>query len=150
MKRSLLFSVAVLLAVGGAFATTTRFTDYLFDDPATCNNCHVMGTVHEGWRHAGHREWATCNDCHTPHDLIPKYITKATNGFRHVTAFATGYIPDAIRAIPATRDIVQANCIRCHEQAVSQIGDGQMDAGRYCFECHRAVAHGPRALATEP
>lgn len=150
MHRYVLFSAAVLLAVGGVFAASTRFTAYLLDNPATCNNCHVMGTVYEGWRHSAHRQWATCNDCHTPHDLIPKYVTKATNGFRHVTAFATGHIPDAMRAIPATRDIVQANCVRCHEQAVSLINEGKMQPDRYCFECHRTVAHGPRAIALEP
>ena len=150
MKPALFFSVAVVLVVGAVFVSSTHFTDYLLDDPATCNNCHVMGSAYEGWRHSTHSRWATCNDCHTPHDVIPKYVTKGTNGIRHVTAFTTGNIPLAIRAIPATRDIVQANCIRCHAAAVSLIGDGKMDAGRYCFECHRAVAHGPRALALEP
>ena len=150
MKATLIFAVAVLSAVGAVFLYTTNFTDYLFDDPATCNNCHVMGTVYEGWGHSTHRPWATCNDCHTPHDFVRKYITKATNGIRHVTAFATGNIPSAIRALPQSRDVIQENCIRCHEDAVSLIAAGQMDAGRYCFECHRAVAHGPRAIALEP
>ena len=150
MKRTLVFAAVILAAVGFVFASTTRLTSYLFDDPETCNNCHVMGTAYTGWQHSTHRPWATCNECHTPHDFIAKYLTKATNGIRHVSAFATGNIPAAIRAIPATRDIVQANCIRCHAEAVSLISEGKMDAGRYCFDCHRAVAHGPRALALEP
>ena len=30
---------------------------------------------------SSHRAVAVCNDCHAPHALIPKYVTKARNGF---------------------------------------------------------------------
>jgi cytochrome c nitrite reductase small subunit len=30
------------------------------------------------------------------------------------------------------------------------IADGQKDAGRYCFECHRGVAHGERGVSILP
>ncbi len=135
------------LAVLGTLALglyTTNFTSYLFDDPAACNNCHVMGTVYEGWYHSQHRQWATCNDCHTPHDLIPKYLVKARSGMNHVLAFSTGHIPDAIRAKPSSRAIVQENCIRCHAETVSEVSSGEMDADRYCFDCHRTDPHGLR------
>jgi cytochrome c nitrite reductase small subunit len=128
----------------------TDFTVYLGNDPTACNNCHVMDAAYEGWYHAGHQQWAACNDCHTPHDLIPKYIVKAQSGFNHVSAFTIGHIPDAIRAKPASRRVIQANCIRCHEETVSAVGDGQMDAGRACFSCHRHVAHGERGVSVLP
>jgi cytochrome c nitrite reductase small subunit len=46
--------------------------------------------------------------------------------------------------------MIQANCIRCHQETVDDIADGQMDSGRYCFECHRKVAHGPRGISILP
>ena len=144
MKIPILISVIAVLAVVGVGMRVTNFTAYLGNDPTACNNCHVMGTVYEGWYHSRHQSVATCNDCHTPHALIPKYIVKARSGFNHVSAFATGHIPDAIRAKEATRAIVQENCIRCHGETVSQVADGQPDAGRLCVDCHRTVPHGVR------
>ncbi len=147
MRVPLAIALLALLASLGVGAVVTDFTAYLGDDPTTCNNCHVMDGVYENWYHAGHHGWATCNDCHTPHDFIPKYVIKAINGFNHVSAFTLGRIPEAIRAKPLSRQIVEANCIRCHAETVAEIPDGVMDSGRFCFECHRRPAHGPRGIS---
>jgi cytochrome c nitrite reductase small subunit len=132
----------------------TDFTAYLGNNPTTCNNCHVMDAVYEGWYHGGHKSVATCNDCHTPHALIPKYYIKALSGYHHVTAFSFGHIPDAIRAKESSRKIIQENCVRCHETTVSEIGLSIMfdddSEQRYCFECHRSVAHGERGISILP
>ncbi len=144
MKAPIFISLAAILVVIGVGMRVTNFTAYLGNDSTACNNCHVMGTVYEGWYHSRHQAVATCNDCHTPHALIPKYIVKARSGFNHVSAFATGHIPDAIRAKESTRAIVQENCLRCHSETVSQVADGQPDAGRYCVDCHRTAPHGAR------
>jgi cytochrome c nitrite reductase small subunit len=150
MKLPLFVGILALLSVVGTGMVVTDFTSYLGSDPKTCNNCHVMDTVYEGWYHAGHQDWATCSDCHTPHALIPKYIVKAQSGFRHVSAFTLGTIPEAIRAHESTREIVQANCIYCHQETVANIVDSPMQGERTCFECHRDVAHGPRGLSAQP
>jgi cytochrome c nitrite reductase small subunit len=142
-----LFSLVAVIAVG---LYATDFTAYLGDNPTTCNNCHVMDAVYESWYHGAHKQWAQCNDCHTPHDLIPKYLVKAENGYHHVTAFTFGDIPDAIRAREASRRVVQENCIRCHSQTVDAMLDSAMDLDRYCFECHRSVAHGERGISLLP
>ncbi len=146
-----LFALAVVLGVG---MYVTEFTTYLGNNPTTCNNCHVMDAVYEGWYHGDHREWATCNDCHTPHPLIPKYLVKMESGFHHVSAFTTGDIPKAIRAKESSRKVVQENCIRCHAEAVSNMLDtaqsGGMPFDRYCFDCHRSVAHGERGVSILP
>ena len=154
-KVALLISGAALLIVLVTGMRLTNFTSYLTDNAAACNSCHVMGTVYEGWYHGGHRTVATCNDCHTPHAFIPKYLVKARSGFNHVTAFATGHIPDAIRAKESSQAIVQENCIRCHGEMVSQVADSLPDAGRNCFDCHRTVPHGTRGqtlyeMASQP
>lgn len=149
-KIPIIIAIVALLAVVGVGMYVTDFTAYLGNNPSTCNNCHVMDAVYEGWYHAGHSEWTTCNECHTPHALIPKYFVKAKSGYHHVTTFLFGEIPDAIRAKESSRQVVQENCIRCHEETVSTVADGTMDSGRYCFECHRSVAHGERGVSILP
>jgi len=150
MKLPLFVGVVVLVAVLAVGMYVTNFTVYLGNDPTTCNNCHVMDAAYEGWYHASHQRWATCNDCHTPHELIPKYFVKAKSGMNHVSMFTLGLIPEPLRAKPETDDMIQENCIRCHSETVSAIADGQMDAGRYCFDCHRSVAHGERGISILP
>lgn len=149
-KIPIITAFIALLAVLGVGMYVTDFTAYLGNNPSTCNNCHVMDAVYEGWYHAGHSEWTTCNECHTPHAIIPKYFVKAKSGYHHVTTFLFGEIPDAIRAKESSREVVQENCIRCHEETVSTVADGAMDSGRYCFECHRSVAHGERGVSILP
>ena len=150
LKILLVLAALALVATVGVGLYVTDFTAYLGNNPSTCNNCHVMDNVYESWFHGGHHNTAVCGDCHTPHALIPKYIVKAQSGYHHVTAFISGNIPAAIRAKEASREVVQENCIRCHSETVSDIADGQMDAGRYCFSCHRSVAHGDRGLSILP
>ncbi|MFZ6027698.1 MAG: cytochrome c nitrite reductase small subunit [Chloroflexota bacterium] len=142
--------VLALIAVAAVGLYVTDFTAYMGSDPSTCNNCHVMDYVYENWFHAGHKLAADCNDCHTPHALIPKYLVKAESGYHHVTAFVSGNIPDAIRAKEASKQVVQENCIRCHEDAVSTIMAGPQEFDRYCFDCHRSSAHGDRGISTYP
>jgi cytochrome c nitrite reductase small subunit len=150
MKLPLIVAALSLVAVAGTGLYLTDFTAYLGNDPATCNNCHVMDAAYEGWYHAGHRQWAACADCHTPHALIPKYVVKAQSGFRHVSAFTLGRIPTTIRAAPSSRAVIQANCVRCHAETISATGEGQADSARYCFDCHRSAAHGERGVSLLP
>ena len=150
MKLQLAIGAIALVVVAGTLMYVSDFMVYMGNDPTTCNNCHVMDAVYEGWYHGSHKLWANCNDCHTPHDLIPKYFVKARSGFTHVSAFTLGEIPNAIRAKESSREIIQENCIRCHSETVLNVGDGQMDSERYCFECHRDVGHGQRGISVLP
>ena len=146
MKLALTIGILALLISAGVGLYVTDFTAYLGNNPTTCNNCHVMDAVYEGWFHSGHKNWTTCSECHTPHALIPKYYIKALSGYHHVTAFVFGDIPEAIRAKESSRKIVQDNCIRCHQETVSNIDISE----RYCFDCHRSVAHGERGASILP
>ena len=150
LKVPLIVGLVSALVVLGTGMYATDFTVYLGSDPTTCNNCHVMDAVYEGWFHAGHQQAAACTDCHTPHEVIPKYIYKGLSGMNHVTMFTLGHIPEPLRAKPNTHEIVQENCVRCHAETVAEIPEGQMDTDRYCFECHRSVAHGPRGISILP
>lgn len=150
MKLHLIISVLALAVSLGAGAYLTDFAAYLGDDPATCNRCHVMDAAYEGWYHGGHRPWATCNDCHTPHSPILKYLYKGYVGTRDVILFTFDWYPLAARAEPLSQAIIQENCLRCHGETVSMVGDGQPDAGRNCVSCHRSVAHGARGISLAP
>ncbi len=150
MKYALIIGFVAILALSGVILYVTDFTAYLGNSPATCNNCHVMDNVYESWYHGSHRMWASCGDCHTPHDLIPKYIEKSSSGYRHVSAFVTGNIPDAIRAKQDSLEIVQENCVRCHIDAVESTSEVSMDSDRFCFDCHRFVSHGERGVSLHP
>lgn len=150
MKLSLIVGLAALVAVLGTLMFVSNFTAYLGNDPSTCNNCHVMDAAYEGWYHGGHQGWATCGDCHTPHAFIPKYLVKAEAGFRHVSAFLLNEIPTAIRAKESSKAVIQENCVRCHETTVMNVAEGGPDAGRYCYDCHRTVAHGERGISLLP
>lgn len=150
MKIPIIVGLVCLAAVLAVGMVVTDFTVYLGNDPTTCNNCHVMDAAYEGWFHGGHQIWATCVDCHTPHEFIPKYFIKAKHGMIHVTMFTLNQIPEPLRAKEETKNIVQENCIRCHATTVSEISDGMMDSERYCFECHRNVAHGERGITILP
>lgn len=150
MKFPLIIGLLALVAVVGVGLYVTDFTAYLGNNPSTCNNCHVMDAVYESWYHGGHQEWAVCGDCHTPHDFIPKYLVKAESGFRHVSAFIFGHIPNAIRAKESSKAVIQENCIRCHAETVANLLDNPMEFDRFCFDCHRSVAHGERGISLSP
>jgi cytochrome c nitrite reductase small subunit len=150
MKLPFIVGLVALIMVLGVGMYVTDFTAYLGNDPTTCNNCHVMDAVYEGWYHAGHQEWATCGDCHTPHALIPKYIVKGLSGIRHVSAFTLGEIPDAIRAKTSSKKVVQENCVRCHAETVSVIMEGPQEFDRYCYDCHRSTSHGEGGISLLP
>ena len=150
MKIPFIIGIIALAVVLGVGMVTTEFTTYLGDDPTTCNNCHVMDAVYEGWYHAGHQAWANCTDCHVPHSFIPKYFMKAKSGFNHVRHFTFGTIPDPIRAKAGDRQNHpgQLYPLPC--------GDGFRHRGRangrrtLLFDCHRSVAHGERGISILP
>jgi cytochrome c nitrite reductase small subunit len=150
MKFALSIGISALIIVAGVGMYVTDFTAYLGSNPATCNNCHVMDAVYESGFHGAHQSWENCSDCHTPHALIPKYITKGISGYHHVTAFAFGNIPDAIRAKHNSLEVVQENCVRCHIDTVDSTFEVDLHSDRYCFECHRHVSHGERGVSLLP
>jgi cytochrome c nitrite reductase small subunit len=150
MKLPLFVGLFCLVVVIGLGLYVTDFTVYLGDDPRACNNCHVMDREYEGWIHSTHQEYSACVDCHAPHAFVPKYIYKAKSGLNDVIHFTFGDIPDPLRAKNSTHKIVQSNCIRCHTETVSMIADGTENSGRYCWDCHRSVAHGDLGISIYP
>jgi cytochrome c nitrite reductase small subunit len=150
-RLPVLVAVTAALIALGVLVFVTDAPAYAGTDAATCNNCHVMDSQYENWYHGGHRTVTECVDCHLPHDgLISYYTAKARTGMHDVYVFSTGRTPELIRATGATKRIVQSNCIRCHNDTVEGILAGAQPFDRYCWDCHRTVAHGPRGISIVP
>src|SRR5262245_37610632 len=111
-------AIGLAAGVGGYTFVYARGASYLTNNPAACANCHVMQDYYTGWLASSHRAVATCNDCHTPHGLVPKYLTKASNGFWHSFAFTSGRFPEPLRIKPRNRAIAESSCRGCHGDVV--------------------------------
>jgi len=117
---------------------------YLTNDPAACANCHIMRDHYAAWTRASHRAVATCNDCHTPPGLVPKYVTKAQNGFWHSFYFTTGRYPDPLRITPRNHAVTELACRKCHADLTASIDSAHAAAGSAavsCTRCHNEVGH---------
>lgn len=136
----------VLAALIGVAVGTVGYTfvyakgaSYLTNDPEACANCHIMQSYYDAWRKSSHHAVAVCNDCHTPAGFVPKYITKASNGWHHSVAFTSGNFHEPIRARDVNHDIAEANCRRCHGEITAAVdGHGEHQS---CIRCHDSVGH---------
>ena len=118
---------------------------------ATCANCHVMDSMYENYYHGAHHAWAVCADCHLPHtDPVTYYVEKGRQGMHDVYVFGTGTTPQMIHISEHSKQIVQKNCVRCHELTVELIVAGAQPFERDCWECHRNVAHGAGGAVVDP
>lgn len=151
--------LGIVVGVGAVIFHMSRATSYLSDDPGACINCHIMMPQYTTWRHSSHARVAHCNDCHVPHtSLAAKYFFKAKDGSRHATLFTLGMEQQVIRATPASREVVQQNCLRCHGDLNADVSTGSSNPhasmtaeGRMCWDCHREVPHGRvRSLSSVP
>jgi cytochrome c nitrite reductase small subunit len=141
-------------SLGGIAIGLTAYTfvyakgySYITNDPAACANCHIMQDHYDAWTRASHRSVATCNDCHTPPGLIPKYLTKAQNGFWHSFYFTVGGYPDPLRITNRNRNVTEQTCRKCHDELTASIepvrssSTPQHGDGLLCTTCHRTVGH---------
>jgi cytochrome c nitrite reductase small subunit len=137
---ALLLSVPAGIAggIGGYTFVYAKGGSYLTNDPAACANCHVMQGHFDDWLKSSHHSVATCNDCHTPSSTIPKYVTKASNGWHHSRAFTTGDFHEPIAITPRNREIVEGQCRHCHAEIVDAI---EHDFADSCVRCHASVGH---------
>lgn len=151
LPLSLLIASAAFLIAMGVFTLTTEAISYAGTDSETCNNCHVMHPMYENYYHAAHQRVADCADCHLPHEnIIAYYLEKGRQGAHDVYVFSTGQTPEMIRANKHSQEIIQTNCIHCHEKTVESIVMGEQPFERNCWDCHRDVAHGERGISNSP
>lgn len=134
--------IGVTTAVGSYTFIYARGYSYMTNDPAACANCHVMEDHFRAWTKSSHRVVAVCNDCHTPPGLVPKYVTKAINGFNHSVAFTTGRFPEPLRITSRNAAVTEKACRKCHEEIVLAIETPRSNPQPFsCVRCHSTVGH---------
>lgn len=150
-KLSLILGITALVVSLAVFVIVTDAPAYAGTNSETCANCHVMDSMYENWFHAPHQRVTECVDCHLPHEnLVSYWFEKGRTGMHDVYMFTTGQIPVAVRAKPETKKIIQGNCLRCHQNTVETLMMGKQTFERFCWECHRDVAHGQRGISINP
>lgn len=101
-----------------------------------------MWPQYDSWSASSHQHVAVCSDCHLPHSFIPKYLSKADNGFNHSWAFTFQNFPEPIRIKPRNYRILQRNCVECHQDLVHELLPATVDGDAVqCIQCHRNVGH---------
>jgi len=152
MKYVAICSVVAVIGMFGYLVAESKMLSYLSSDPKVCINCHTMNTHYATWQHSSHREWAACVDCHLPREsLVGKMVAKARDGFNHSVAMTLGNYGSNLRVTEDAAQRIQANCISCHQEAVSQMQvnaelyqqtESDVAMGRTCWDCHRGLPHG--------
>jgi cytochrome c nitrite reductase small subunit len=153
MKYLVILFVAAVIGVFANLVHESKMLSYLSSDPKVCINCHTMITHYATWQHSSHRNRATCVDCHLPRDsFVNKMLAKARDGYHHSVAMTFRTYGYNLRVSRDAAKRIQANCISCHRENVSQmlansalyekVGDRTVQMGRRCWECHRGLPHG--------
>jgi cytochrome c nitrite reductase small subunit len=138
LRLAALLVVGVMIGLGGFTLVYAKGYSYLVDDPEACVNCHIMRDNMSSWTVSSHRT-ITCNGCHTPHELVPKYLTKAEHGVAHSWAFTFGD-PQVVRIKQRSLDVVEHNCVQCHDAMTANLR--MVDASAPdCVRCHATVGH---------
>lgn len=145
-------TIVVGIITGLAFFLiySSNAVSYISDYPQTCVNCHIMAPQYATWAHSSHREAAHCNDCHVPHNnAFSKYYFKAKDGLRHASIFTQRKEPQVIFIHDEGARVVQNNCIRCHNDLITNSRLMHQTktyinhfSDRFCWECHRETPHG--------
>jgi cytochrome c nitrite reductase small subunit len=140
---ALLVALGVPAGVGGFTFVYAKGFSYLSTDPRACVNCHVMNEQYDAWRKSGHRHAAVCVECHLPQVGLAKWAAKVDQGFRHSLAFTLQSFEEPIRIVPRDRELVQANCERCHGDLVHAVlrPAGGRGAALDCLHCHAGSGH---------
>lgn len=134
-------TMGIAVGVGAYTFIYAKGASYMTDNPAACANCHIMNEQYDGWLKSSHRSVATCNDCHTPSGFIPKYATKASNGFWHSFYFTTGNFHEPIQIKSRNLAVTERACQKCHSEITEAMHANVKGETTSCVRCHRSVGH---------
>lgn len=146
-KKLLLFTI-IGAFIGIALFAGTAETLKATDTAEFCASCHVYESTVTHFQESNHAN-LKCNDCHTPNDSkLAKYTYKAKSALGHGYMYTVNSdeIPDVIHASDSSKEVVQKNCISCHEASLENVVH---DAKGSCIECHRQVPHGKGSFKSE-
>ncbi|MCT8136328.1 NapC/NirT family cytochrome c [Anaerobacillus sp. CMMVII] len=138
-KKILLFTLAGVFAGIVLFAGTAG-TLKATDSGEFCSSCHIMGTVYETFANSNHAS-LSCNDCHAPRDSVTSKLmfkAKAGMGHMYMNTIGASKIPDVLHATADSQEVINQNCISCHEPSLQNVSHDVKDS---CVDCHRQVPH---------
>jgi cytochrome c nitrite reductase small subunit len=135
--RLIVILVLFAAAIGGFLMLGPPALLARTETPEFCSSCHVMQTQYNSWFHEGAHRSIVCVDCHLPHqNLLVRYMWKSITGVKDVVVFHSGMTPDRIVVSNHGQNVLQGNCIRCHQTTVWRI-----NRERNCWDCHRRLSH---------
>jgi cytochrome c nitrite reductase small subunit len=141
MNNKLLLFVLLGALLGIIVYASTVTAIKATDTGEFCSSCHVMGTVYEAFTNSPHAR-LDCNDCHAPTDnVVNKMMFKARAGIGHIymNTIGASQIPDVLHATDDSVDVINQNCISCHQYTLENVAH---DSKGTCNDCHRQVPHG--------
>ncbi len=142
--------VGVAVGMALVLARIANATSYLSDDPLTCINCHVMTDAYASWQRGSHGRVAVCVDCHVPHsNVVAKYAFKSRDGLRHSYVFTMRAEPQVLELSAGAVPVVQANCVRCHDDLLSMVRLAGATERR-CWDCHTNIHGEVRSQSASP
>lgn len=152
LALALACGIGTALGLGGFVFRYAEGLSYFGTEPAACVNCHIMRPQYDGWQKGSHHAVAVCIDCHLPTDFFSKYYVKAENGYRHGKLFTTGGFVEPIVVQAKGREILEENCVRCHQSLVRELEPHSADTKDElsCVRCHSGVGHGEAARLGGP
>lgn len=132
----------VVVVLGFAIFLSIKIPALGLDSTEFCVSCHVMQSQFDTHAHSAHGSLTNCGDCHIPHSLAYGAIEKAYAGAKDFVGVVVNTDPYEIHSSRHGKQLIQANCIRCHKGLLEQIGNTHDGGGKYCFDCHRNTPHG--------
>lgn len=126
------------------FLLTDKAISYS-DNAKFCLNCHPMSEPYEALQDSNHKQFK-CTECHAPKSYVPKVVFKTKSGLHDLYVTTLGEVPQILKATEESKNIITANCIRCHQTTIEHTGMGQ---GRMCTDCHRDLAHDKNLVHNE-
>ncbi|WP_257822753.1 cytochrome c3 family protein [Salipaludibacillus agaradhaerens] len=146
--KELIVRKKLLLVLSGIFIGIVLFAGTVgsmkaTDSPEFCSTCHIMDDYYDSFMDSNHAT-LSCNDCHAPNDsLTAKLVFKAKAGASHMymNTLGSDQIPDNIHATAQSQEVIDKNCITCHEAGLENVAFHDVKEGG-CVDCHRHVPHG--------
>ena len=111
-----------------------------------CSQCHSMKHEAATFEVSSHRN-LDCVECHLPHDNTAHYLfEKGRTGMVDMYHEIMRDYPERIKLDADARNMVNENCMRCHEATMSYVDNAPHGPQDNCLKCHSRIAHGSNHL----
>ena len=127
----MIIAVLLMLIISGGYAYS--------DSPEFCSSCHSMNEYAVTWQASNHKQFK-CTECHLPQDnMINKMMAKTETGMNDTYHEFMRDYPAEIELTVKGKDIVNSNCLRCHQSSVENTF--AMESSDNCIKCHSGLVH---------